>query len=131
MYYVTVYQRFQIKAFVDSVLGACLATRRYVTGFCIFLGASLIFWKIKKQATVSRSSAKAEYRALVTFSSEITWLLFSLLSSLHIESPSHALIYCDNHATISIANNLTFHERTTKHIEIDCHFVRDRLKAIF
>lgn len=37
-------------------------------------------------------------------------------------------IYCDNSSAIALASNPVQHART-KHIEIDCHFVREKIKA--
>ena len=64
---------------------------------------------------------------MATTTSELIWLQH-LLADFGISLSSHMLLFCDNQAAIHIASNPTFHERT-KHIEIDCHFVRDKVAA--
>lgn len=88
---------------------------------------SLISWKCKKQSTVARSSAEAEYRSLATTLCEVSWL-FNLLQELQFNIPRPIPMYCDNTSAIHIAENPVLHERT-KHIELDCHFIRDKVKA--
>ncbi|XP_047177113.1 uncharacterized mitochondrial protein AtMg00810-like, partial [Vigna umbellata] len=117
----------QIKGFSDSDWATCPNTRRSTIGYCIFLGNSLISWRSKKQSTVSRSSTEAEYRALAATMCEMQWLHY-LLQDLHIEPTAIAVLYCDNNSTRHIAHNQSYHERT-KHIELDCHVVREKIQA--
>ncbi|GJZ43262.1 cysteine-rich receptor-like protein kinase 8 [Tanacetum coccineum] len=58
---------------------------------------------------------------------EIAWLL-SLFKDLHISTSTPIPILCDNQSSISLVANPVQHART-KHIEIDCHFVREKIKA--
>ncbi|KAG7533590.1 Retrotransposon Copia-like N-terminal [Arabidopsis thaliana x Arabidopsis arenosa] len=120
---------FRLQAFSDADWGTCQDSRRSTTGFCVFFGSSLISWKSRKQQTASRSSAESEYRALADTTCELLWLS-QLLKDLHVQVTGPANLYCDSTAAIQIASNSVFHERT-KHIEIDCHIVRDRYKAGF
>ncbi|XP_035830149.1 uncharacterized protein LOC118479628 [Helianthus annuus] len=87
----------------------------------IVSGDNLVSWKSKKQSTVSRSSAEAEYRSMCAATCEIIWIS-NLLRELQIDSKLPVQLYCDNTTAISIAANPVFHERT-KHFEIDLFFL--------
>uniref|UniRef100_A0A2N9HNV7 Integrase catalytic domain-containing protein n=1 Tax=Fagus sylvatica TaxID=28930 RepID=A0A2N9HNV7_FAGSY len=73
----------------------------------------------------STTGTEAEYRALADTTAELLWLRW-LLQDLGIDCSTAVPIHCDNRSAIQIAHNDVFHEHT-KHIEIDCHFVRHHL----
>jgi len=85
----------------------------------------LVSWKSKKQNVVARSSAEAEYRAMVMAICELSWIK-QLLKELKFGDVNQMRHVCDNQAALHIASNPVFHERT-KHIEIDHHFFREKI----
>ncbi|GAV77357.1 hypothetical protein CFOL_v3_20828 [Cephalotus follicularis] len=114
-----------LRAYADADWASCPDTRRSTTGWCMFLGNSLISWKCKKQDRVSKSSTEAEYRSMSAACSEIVWLS-DLLDELGFPQNTTTSLSADNMSAIKIATNPVFHERT-KHIEVDSHAIRNEL----
>ncbi|XP_060201949.1 uncharacterized mitochondrial protein AtMg00810-like [Lycium barbarum] len=86
---------FSISTYCNNDWAACPDTRRYVIGFCILLGGSLISWKAKKQPVVSLSSAEAEYRSVSKVVAELVGLL-RLPSDFGVNVAVHVPVFCDN-----------------------------------
>uniref|UniRef100_A0A5B6ZV70 Integrase catalytic domain-containing protein n=1 Tax=Davidia involucrata TaxID=16924 RepID=A0A5B6ZV70_DAVIN len=117
----------RIEGYTDADWAGSPSDRKSTTGFCTFIGGNLVTWRSKKQSVVARSSAEAEYRAMAHTACEITWLR-TLLQEFGFPARDPTPLYCDNQAAIHIASNPVFHERT-KHIEIDCHFIRSKVES--
>ncbi|KAH9684823.1 retrovirus-related pol polyprotein from transposon RE2 [Citrus sinensis] len=116
-----------LTSFTDADWACDLDDRKSVGAYCIYLGNNLISWSSKKQSVITRSSAESEYRALASVSAELTWLQ-SLFSELGISCIEKPIIWCDNISATELAKNLVYHSRT-KHIEIDMHFIRNKVLA--
>jgi hypothetical protein len=112
-------------AYSDADWARCPDSLRSTSGFYVFLGDNLVSWSSKRQTTVSRCSAEAEYRVVAHVVAECCWLR-QLLQELHLPLKVATVVYCDNISGVHMTANQVHHRRT-KHIEIDIHFVREKV----
>ncbi|GKD14816.1 hypothetical protein Tco_1199223, partial [Tanacetum coccineum] len=111
--------------FSDSDWAKCPITRRYVSRYCVFINGNLVSWKSIRQATLSKSSAEAEYRSMASTTCEIMWIV-KILGEFGIENVVPAELFCDKKLAIQIVANPVMHEKT-KHFDIDVHLVREKV----
>jgi histone deacetylase 1/2 len=113
-----------VSAFSDADWAGC-PDDRSTGGFAVHVGSNLVSWNARKQATVSRSSIEAKYKSLANGTAEVMWVQ-TLLDELGVSQSKAAVLWCDNIGATYLSANPVFHART-KHIEVDYHFVRERV----
>jgi hypothetical protein len=84
-----------------------------------------VSWSSKRQPTVSRSNAEAEYRRVANAVAESSWLC-QLLTELGHPPRRATIVFCDNVCASYMSMNHVHHQRT-KHTKINLHFVRDKV----
>ncbi|CAJ2656182.1 unnamed protein product [Trifolium pratense] len=116
-----------VSIFTDADWAGSVTNRRSTSGYCTYVWGNLVTWRSKKQGVVARSSAEAEFRAMAQGICEGLWI-HKVLEELKIKIELPLKLYSDSKAAISIAHNPVQHDRT-KHIEIDRHFIKEKLDA--
>jgi hypothetical protein len=94
-------------------------------GFCYICWTKFGLLGARKEATVSRSSTKAEYKSLANATGELIWVE-ALLGELGVKLKKKPYLWCDNLGATYLFANPVFHARTN-HIKIDFYFVRERV----
>ena len=112
-----------LECYVDADWAGDCVDRKSTTGYIVGLYGNVIYWKSRKQGSVTKSSTAAEYVALSEAVSEIL-LIRDLLSSFKIEIKEPINMYEDNSGAVSIAKYGNFTKRS-KYIEVHNHFVNE------
>jgi hypothetical protein len=112
-----------IDCFVDADWAGNIVDRKSTTGYVIRLYGNVIFWKSRKQNSVTKSSTEAEYVALSESVSELK-VIKNILSDFKIELKEPIKIYEDNNGAISIAKFGNF-TKNSKYIETHYYFVNE------
>ncbi|KAL8099476.1 hypothetical protein AgCh_031924 [Apium graveolens] len=110
----------------DADFAGCKIGRKSTSGSCQFLGGRLVSWYIRKQKSISTSTAEAEYIAAGSCYAQILWMKNQLLD--YGLDYSSIVINCDNQSAIAMIGNPVQHSMT-KHISIRYHFISEHVEA--
>ena len=117
-----------MEAYTDSDFGACLDTRRSVSGGVLMLAKGAISWHSRMQEVTASSTSEAEYVALLEVVKEVLFLR----QVQEFMEPSMRVgavnVFEDNEGAIKLATN-KHASRRTKHIDVKLHLVRDASDA--
>ena len=85
----------------------------------------LHFLVIKEATNGFKIEFEVEYRSMASTTVELVWITF-LFRDIRIKLHESPQLFCDNKSALYMTINPVFHART-KHIEIDYHFVREKV----
>ena len=125
-----------VETYTDADWGGDLDTRKSTTGYITKIDGNTISWTSRRQASITLSTAEAEYMAITDATKEILWtrqLLKEILNVVHEDDSTYkdkqmpySLIYTDNQAAKAISENDTHHNKT-KHIDVRYRFIQQHV----
>ncbi|KAG8487350.1 hypothetical protein CXB51_021006 [Gossypium anomalum] len=89
----------EVVCYSDADWASSMEDCRFTTGYVVYLGPNPVAWCSRKQP---------------------------LIGEIGLSNIPPPVVWCDNTSTVSIAENPTHHARI-KHVEIDHHFVREKV----
>ena len=117
-----------METYTDSDFGACLGTRRSVSGAVLMLAKGAIGWHLRIQEVTASGTSQAEYVDL----SEVVKEVLFLGQVQEFMEPSMRVgamnVFEDNEGAIKLATN-KYASRRTKRIDVKHHLVRDASDA--
>ena len=116
---------YDVTGYCDADFTGDRVERKSTSGYCYFLGKSLITWSSKKQNTIALSTAEAEYVFTVNCCTYILWIKHQQedFNLRYTKIP----ILCDNTSVINLTKN-RIHYSGSKHIDIKYYFIRDHIQ---
>jgi Reverse transcriptase (RNA-dependent DNA polymerase). len=112
-----------LDCFVDADWAGDCVDRKSTSGYLIRLFGNVVFWKSKKQSSVTKSSTFAEYVALSEAVTEIK-LILDILKIFNVNLKMPVKVYEDNSGAINIAKYGNF-TKNSKYIEVHYHYVNE------
>lgn len=112
-----------LDCYVDADWAGDALDRKSTTGYVIRLFGNVIYWKSRKQKSVTKASTFAEYVALSEAVSELKFIK-ELLKTFNVKLTSPIDIYEDNLGALTIAKYGNF-TKNSKHIEVYYHYVHE------
>ena len=113
-------------AFSDSDFANDCSDRKSVSGYILMAGGNVLSWKSCKQELVTTCTLYSEYVALFTAAQEVLFMS-RLMMELINTNITPVTVYCDNHGSITVAENPTHHKRS-KAIDIKYHAIREYIQ---
>lgn len=109
---------------VDADWAGDFVYRISTSGYVIRFFGNTIYWKSRKQGSVTKSSTHAEYVSLSEAVTEVNLIRNMLNEAFNIRLSKPVKVYEDNSGALSIAKYGNF-SKNSRHIEVQYHFVND------